>query len=151
MTIETRTIRGTVDRLIEVCRDGEQGYKTAAGAINNDGLKKELMLFSEQHGRLAADLSGAMERIGFAPYAHGSISGALHRGWINLIKFVPGDHEHAILAACEAGEGSAFEAYIKAMAAPLPDPLADLVSDQYEVVKDAHERTRRLRDAALRN
>jgi len=151
MTTVTTNVRNTVNNLIEICRDGMEGFETAANAVNDGTLKNELEQYGSQRGVFAAALSNAMEEMGFQPRTHGSISGALHRGLISLMKIAPGDNEHAVLVACERGEDAALEAYMEASGTPLPGAIAELVSTQYQIVKATHDRIRTLRDASDHN
>jgi uncharacterized protein (TIGR02284 family) len=107
--------------------------------------------YSRQRAGFAAALTNVMQEMGFTPATHGSVSGAMHRGWINLMKVTPGDNEHAVLAACERGEDAAVEHYGEAMGALLPDGIVELVSTQYQAVKATHDRIRSLRDAAQKD
>jgi uncharacterized protein (TIGR02284 family) len=143
----TNSIKDTLNKLIRLCRDGEQGFAAAAEAIDSDELKKELLRHSRERAGFAAALAGAMAERGYICESHGSAPCAFDRGW-NSSAITPGDYRQAALAACERGENSAAEAYADAMTAPLPGRIADLMSIQYPVVKATHSRIRSLRDAA---
>jgi uncharacterized protein (TIGR02284 family) len=151
MTSGTKNIEDIVNPVIEICRDGEQGFATAANAVENNALRQDLSHYSKQRAGFAAALANALEEIGEEPVTHGSVSGALHRGWINITKMKPGDNEHAVLVACERGEGSAGKTYTEALGASLPTPIADLLAAQFQLVKATHDRIRNLRDAAENN
>ena len=148
MATITKNVEDTINEVLETLHDGEKGFHTAADAVQREVLKNELMHFSRERASFAAALTSALFDIGSKPKTEGSASGAIHRGWINLMKLKPGDNEHAVLAACEQGEDSAVATYVGAMAAPLPEELSELISTQYQVVKATHDRIRTLRDAA---
>ncbi len=144
-------IQDTIDHLISICRDGAQGFEAAANAIDNATLKSELLQYGRQRAGFASALANVMQEMGYSPATRGTVSGAMHRGWINLMKVTPGDNEHAILAACERGEDSAVEAYAESMGAMLPDGILELISTQYQAVRATHDRVRSLRDAAQKD
>jgi uncharacterized protein (TIGR02284 family) len=48
------------------------------------------------------------------------VSGALHRGWIDINSTIIGKDEAAVLAECERGEDVAKKAYEEALAIDLP-------------------------------
>jgi uncharacterized protein (TIGR02284 family) len=148
MTTATKDIQEVVNNLIEICRDGQQGFEAAANAVDSPMLKKELMHHGRERGEFVRILASALVEMGHEPVNHGTASGALHRGWIHMMNLKPGDNEHAVLAACERGEDSAVDAYTDAMEALLAGRIGELIAGQYLVVKSAHDRIRQMRDAA---
>jgi uncharacterized protein (TIGR02284 family) len=129
--METATLKleDVVNQLIEICRDGEKGFETAANAVSDSELKSELMRYSLQRRDFALDLERMLAELGQEPTTHGSIVGILRRGWINLTK-IAGENPHAVLAVCERGEDAALEAYRQAIHESLEGTLEDLVSAQ---------------------
>jgi uncharacterized protein (TIGR02284 family) len=150
--METATLKleDVVNQLIEICRDGEKGFETAAKAVSDAELKSELMRYSLQRRDFAIDLERALEDLGQDPIAHGSIVGVLRRGWIHLTR-IAGEHTHAILAVCERGEDEAMEVYRHALNESLPGSLEDMVGAQYRVISTVHDRIRTLRDGVDRS
>jgi uncharacterized protein (TIGR02284 family) len=151
MTIATKSIEETVNGLIEICRDGQQGFDAAVRVIENGELKTELREFSGRWSEFAAQLSGAMEQMGLMPHVHGSFIGAMRHGWIHLMKMVPGNTDHAVLTVCEREVSTAVEDYADAIDGALPDPIAALVAKQYETIRATHDRLCGMRDAADRH
>jgi uncharacterized protein (TIGR02284 family) len=107
------TIR-TLNRLIEVCLDGELGYRTAAGHLRDSQLRIVLTDHAIRRAQFAAELAAEVERLGGSPIHSGSIRASLHRGWIALKIAVLGGDPRAIITACETGEGSASISYAAA-------------------------------------
>ena len=140
--------KSAVNNLIETCHDGQNGFESAAKGIEDPTLKAELLQYSGQRAEFAGELAAAMSQLGEDPAEGGSVSAALHRGWINIKDVVTGSDKHAILAECERGEDSAVAAYRKAAAATLPTSLANLVSTQHQAVQRVHDRVKALRDAS---
>jgi len=64
MTTATTSVEETLNGLIEICRDGQQGFDAAVSSIENGELKTELREFSRHWSEFAAQLSGAMEQMG---------------------------------------------------------------------------------------
>lgn len=141
------SILDVIGSLIETCRDGEEGFKTAAGAVIDPALKSELLLYSGQRAEFREDLEEVVRDLGEAPPTHGSVGGAVQRGWMHLIKAV-GNSEHAILATCERGEDAALKAYREAASSTLPSAIGALVASQYQSLKRTHDRIKSLRDAS---
>lgn len=85
---------------------------------------------------------------GGVPEEGGSLSGALHRAWID-IKAAVTQNDAAILAECERGEATAVDAYKDALAKSdvLPEPVVDKLREQFTAVQAAHARMQTLADA----
>jgi len=147
-TLLTSEVQHTVNKLIETCRDGQNGFQTAAENINDPVLQSELTQYSEQRRQFALDLKNALIEAGETPSDGGSAAAALHRGWINLRQAISKNDRYAILAECERGEDSALDAYRDAMSATLPASIGYIVENQHAYVKQAHDRIKNLRDSA---
>jgi len=149
-TIETTTseVIDTINKLIEICRDGQYGFELASKGIDDALLRSELMQYSQQRHEFADDLREALADVtGESSTDHGSMAGALHRGWINIKQALTSRDRLAILSECERGEDAAVEAYRDAIGTALPDQLAGLVQTQMRAVQRVHDRVRALRDA----
>jgi len=133
--------------LIQTCIDGQKGFEAAAKAVDDPGIKDELVGYSWQRQQFANDLKSRMKSFGEAPPEHGSASGAMHRGWMNVKSAVGANDGHAILAECERGEDVAEEVYRKAMQAGLPTEYSKVVSMQFQTIQRTHDRIKALRDA----
>jgi uncharacterized protein (TIGR02284 family) len=138
----------TLNELIETCIDGKLGFAAAADSVDDPQLKNELMRYSEQRAAFAQELQQMASSAGESARESGSVSGAMHRGWINLKGAIASNDRHAILAECERGEDSAVETYRHALDEPLPPAMAIEIATQYEAIQSAHDRVRDLRDAS---
>ncbi len=146
----THEIETTLSHLIEVCRDGQNGFETAAKAVKDTSLQAELTQYSLQRQRFVADLEAALGTMEESSHG-GSISGTLHRGWINLKVAVASNDKHAVLAECERGEDSAVKAYRDAISNTLLPSVETLIESQYEQVQRVHDRVKELRDMTGEN
>ena len=137
----------TLNHLIETCRDGEHGFRTAAESLDAAPVRAAFTRFAEERRGFAEALQAEVRRLGAQPETEGSTAGALHRGWMNLKSAVTGRDEHAIFAAAETGEDSAKKAYEDALAqAGLPADVRGLIERQSAAVREAHDYVRSLRD-----
>jgi uncharacterized protein (TIGR02284 family) len=141
---EARGVTGVLNELIELCRDGEQGFRTAAAGIGDPTLRRLFESYAGQRASFARELQAEVARRGDEPARSGDAPGALHRGWMKVREAASGNDEAAILAECERGEDAAVRAYRQAVAQPIPGASADLVERQYVQVKDAHDHVRML-------
>src|SRR5262245_39240587 len=148
MSSPNRDVVGVLNTLIETCKDGEEGYRTAEKCVPNEDLKKLFSSYAQQRARFAAELKTEVERLGGTPEKTGSIAGAVRRGWTNIKCAVTGGDEAAVIAECEHGEDAAKAAYEKALQEHLPADVLAIVQRQYAGIKEAHDRIRALEIAA---
>jgi uncharacterized protein (TIGR02284 family) len=145
---QNRDLVSILNTLVETCKDGEEGFQTAAKCAANGDLKTLFASYSQQRGQFAAELQAEVRRLGGDPEKTGSISGALHRGWTNLKSMVVGASEASIIAECERGEDVARKAYEEALQQDLPADVHAIVNRQFASIKEAHDRIRALEVAA---
>lgn len=138
----------TLNSLIETCKDGQNGFQTAAEGVERSDLKSLFYELGQQRSQFAGELQTLVRELGGDPENTGSTTAALHRGWINIKSLVTGQDEAAILNEAERGEDVAKNAYEKATQGTLPSNVSSVVEQQYTQVKAAHDRVRDLRDAA---
>jgi len=138
----------TINDLIETLKDGQEGFRQAAEAVEDPELKSLFNEFSLQRSRFAGELQSQAVSLGESkPEDSGSAAGAMHRTWINLKSAIAQRDDRAILAECERGEDSAVKEYLEAMEEEnLAAPVREIISRQYAEVQSAHDRIKQLRD-----
>jgi uncharacterized protein (TIGR02284 family) len=138
----------TINDLIETLKDGQEGFRRAAEAVQNPELKSLFNEFSLQRSRFAGELQSQAVALGESkPEDSSSAAGAMHRAWIDLKSAIAKRDDHAILAECERGEDSAVKEYKEAMEeGNLSAPVREIISRQYAEVQSAHDRIKQLRD-----
>jgi uncharacterized protein (TIGR02284 family) len=147
-SISNDDVISTLNGLIETCKDGQQGFTTAAEGIERSDLKSLFFEFAQQRSQFAGELQSLVQSLGGDPENSGSMAGALHRGWIDIKSAVMGRDESAILNECERGEDAAKNAYKSALEENLPANVLETVQTQYTAVQSAHDRIKALRDSA---
>ena len=136
-----RTEREVLRHLVEICKDGEHGFRTAAEQVEAPVLKTLFADLAAQRRQFVAELAPHLQRLG-GLVDDGTNVGTLHRGWMKLRGFVPGAHDHAIVTEAERGEHAALEAYNDALNGMLPPTVTDLVEEQRDAIRSANERIR---------
>jgi len=145
MTHQDDTI-GTLEHLIETCRDGQNGYRDAAEHIKNPEIRNWFNQQSLERGQFAGELESQVQQLGkHDPDRKGSVSGALHRKWFELKEKLGGSDE-SVLSEVERGEDTAKEAYEDALKKDLPADIRTIVARQAQSVLIAHDRAKLLRD-----
>ena len=139
-------IVSTLNNLIETSRDGEEGFRTASEHVTDAQLKS---LFANRAASCAAsvrELQALVQAQGGEPTNSSSVSGALHRRWVDIKAAVTGQDNLAILNEVERGEDVAVASYKKALAMSLPSEVLSVVQRQYEGAQKNHDQIKQLRD-----
>jgi len=137
----------TLNNLIETCKDGQQGFASAAEGVEKSDLKTVFYEIGQQRSQFAGELQSLVRELGGDPENAGSVSATLHRGWINIKSAVTGKDATAVLNEAERGEDAAVKAYKDALAEQLPANVMSVVQTQYNQVQAAHDKVRNLRDS----
>lgn len=148
MALSTDDTISVLNDLIEMCKDGENGFRTASEEVKNPQLKSLFSEYSQQRAQFARELQTEVARIGGEQEKSGSAAGAMHRGWMNVKSAVTGDSDKAIISEAERGEDSARGRYEDALAKGLPPEVRSIVQRQYMRVKECHDRIRSLEIAS---
>lgn len=135
----------TLNNLIQTCRDGEQGFRTAADHVQDVPVRSLFEELARERGTLADELEREVGRLGGTAATSGSVSGALHRGWLDLKSAVSGG-DKSIISEAERGEDVAKRTFESALAesvdmSPQTRAVVEHVADR---VIAGHDRVRQL-------
>lgn len=139
-------VQSVLNDLIETSKDGEKGFLKASEDAEAPELKTLFAQCAERCGQGASELQALVASAGGTANDTGSVSGALHRGWISVREALTGRDDKAILDECERGEDYAKAQYRKALEQELPAPTRALIEHQYQGVVANHDRVKALRD-----
>ncbi|CAM3441516.1 ferritin-like domain-containing protein [Paracidovorax anthurii] len=139
-------VADVLNRLLASCRDGEYGFQASAGHADAPELKGTLLRHASECASAAAELEREIRLLGATPSSGGSVSGALHRGWVSVKTALSTHDDKAVLEECERGEDAALARYRKALMEPLPPSVRAVVERQAEGARRNHDEVRALRD-----
>src|SRR2546423_6815697 len=134
----------TLNSLIETCNDGAKGFETAAEEVHDTAARELFRQFASERSQFADQLRTEVQRLGGSPDQGGSVTGAMHRGWMNVKSAVAGHDDSAIIAEAERGEDVAVASYQRALHSNLPPDVQPTVQRQFANVQSAHDRVREL-------
>jgi uncharacterized protein (TIGR02284 family) len=137
-----RSERDTLHHLIDLCRDGERGFRAAADQVGDPTLKALFTDLATERKRFAEALLPHLQRLGAPPDAEGTNVGALHRRWMALKGLVPGRHDHHIVGEAQRGEQVALDAYEDALNGMLPPTVVEIVEAQRDAILHDVDRMR---------
>ncbi|MGH8763394.1 MAG: ferritin-like domain-containing protein [Nitrosospira sp.] len=141
-------IVSVLNDLIEISRDGAEGFRTCAEDVDEDALKLYFENRAQSCAHAVGELSAEVRRYGGDPDTGGSAAGTLHRAWVGLKTAVTSGDNLAVLEECERGEAAAVMAYENALREELTGDLRALLEKQCDGAKRNHDRVRQLRDTA---
>ncbi len=135
-----------LEDLIEVARDGQNGYRDGAEHTKDPQLRKFLDSVSLARAKFAGDLESYAVRLGKADVDRsGSAKGAIHRGWTDL-KANLGGGDDSILSSMETGDKYAKDRYDKYISEnKLPDDILETIRMQQQTIAGTLDRLRVMR------
>jgi uncharacterized protein (TIGR02284 family) len=136
-----QTIR-TLNELIIVSRDGENGFRICAERVRSEPLKNLFADRARSCAQAAAELQSIVRQLGGEPAKEGSAFGTMHRRWVDVRAAFSGDDDATIVAECERGEDYALETYRNALDDHLPDFVRRIVLRQFEGVMNNYDQIR---------
>ena len=145
--MENSEVIAVLNTLIETCKDGELGFRSAAERVGSHELKTLFLSIANRCTSGLGELQVLVQHLGGRPDSHGSPSEALRRGWADFRSKVGHVDDHAILSECERGEDVAKAHYREALASNLPPNVRVIVDRQNQDVIANHDRIKSLRDA----
>ena len=134
--------------LIDISRDGVEGFKTCAEDVDDATLRMYFQNRSQGCLEAVRVLSAEVRKYGGEPDTTGSTAGILHRVWVDIKAAISNNDKIAVLEECERGEAAALIAYENALREEMPGDLRALLENQYEGARKNHDRVRQLRDTA---
>ncbi|HEX7956697.1 MAG TPA: PA2169 family four-helix-bundle protein [Pyrinomonadaceae bacterium] len=137
----------TLNRLIETCRDGQEGFQAAAEGVRDAELKELFYGYSRERASFAGGLQDEVRRLGGEPERTGSLAASLHRGWMGLRAALEGGDDAGVLGECLRGEDMALAEYRAALGVDLPASVRAMVERQFAEVKKAHDHIQALAGA----
>jgi uncharacterized protein (TIGR02284 family) len=146
--MDNADIVSTLNNLIETSKDGEEGFRTCAEDISDPQLKSQFMSRAQECAKAASELQEQVRALGGAPENSSSLSGTLHRRWVDIKAAITGKDDVAILNECERGEDVAVKSYRNALEKDLPAAIRTIVERQYNGVLRNHDQVKALRNQA---
>jgi len=140
MTVNPKWTNALVNNLIETCHDGHRGYQAAAQQAGGMDLKRMFGKLALERKQFADELGRKIDRHVGTPHDHGTISGALHRGFIGLMGNVRTLSAADILRECVRGEAVAIKHYEDALEGDLPEDVMELAGRQLAHIAEARNR-----------
>jgi uncharacterized protein (TIGR02284 family) len=141
------SIIDSLNRLVEINLDSTIGYQTAAGAMQNPDYGAMLRQYADDRRRFVGELSKLVQPYAELPEKSRTFPSIPQHDWRNLNSVLT-DGDRAILDECEQADEIAVAAYQDVIAKVAPEPVLELLRQQFTDIRNAYERVRAL-SAAL--
>lgn len=137
--------------LIEINNSRTEGFEKALADLSDSDsdLKSLFQEYAQQSRQNTQELTAAVASYGSDFEKNGTVSGAIHRAWIDVKALFTGHDRASILSECERGEDAIKKAYQSALSeGALAGEASTIVSRQAQDINAAHDRIKLLRDSA---
>ena len=136
----------TLNDLLEICHDGEYGFRECATHTQASDLKIVMAQRAEDCRLAGLDLMTLIKQMGGKCDEGGTAMGAVHRGWVAAKGKLTGYSDLDMLNECERAEDVALAHYRKALNHNLPEAAHALVKQQASGAQRNHDQIKALRD-----
>jgi len=141
-----------LNTLITINNDRIEGYATASKETEEQDLKTLFTQFSSTSQKCKQALEAEVSKLGGTVAEGTMVSGKFFRAWMDVKAALTGKDRKAILNSCEYGEDVAKGTYKDALeddAKYLNSDQLNMVTEQYELLKEDHDTVKSMRDAVL--
>ena len=147
--MEAKATQALLNELVETLKDGQKGYADAMTDVEDAQLKETFKKYASQRAEYITEVEDQMFKLNLKPEESSSITGTVHRAWIDLKAALTSKDSNAVLNECERGEDYAVKVYQTALKAQdLSSNLKSMIEKQHQGVQEAHNTIRSLRDAS---
>jgi len=139
----------TLNDLVQINNDRIAGYEDAISEIKDDAELRSVFINKILESRqFKSTLVREIEVLGADPDNDTSISGKLHRAWLDIKATFSGHSDKSILEECEFGEDAIRKSYQSALnEGHLPAYIRDILNDQLSILQQSHDEIKALRDS----
>ncbi len=127
-----------IERLRTVCADAVAGYRVAAASVQTPHLRALLQRNEVEREEVLSVLTNVLVDLGAHPAHGGSLTAAVHRGWLGALGASHADD--AITRECLRGDQVTVAAFAEALSHELPEAARARVQAQLNRVLVALER-----------
>jgi len=149
METSEKTI-GVLNDLIKINNDRVAGFEKAGEDLEDkdSGLRSVFSKLASDSRGYSAELSGLARQYGADADEGTSVSGSLHRAWLDIKSTFTGGDLESILNECHRGEDAIKDAYQSALEYnnELPFEVTQLISRQQQGIIEGHNLIKSLRD-----
>ncbi|WP_435412978.1 ferritin-like domain-containing protein [Psychroserpens mesophilus] len=149
MGIFSESTEKKLNELLEKSYDAEQGFKKAAENIESNSLQKFFMSKAEERLQFRNELRQEIVANGCdITEQNGSISGFLHRAWMDTKALFSSENEETMLEEVRNGEKAALNDYNEVLEDQLlPPTTTSILKKQRDAIQRSYDKANYLEKA----
>ena len=136
--MDKKDLEKSLQDIIEICKDGVQGYETASNNIEFADLKTLFLRLSQQRKLFIEETKDEALKLGIELDISGTIKGFFHRQWLATKATFNADTNEKVIKESMTGEKAALDVYNKILSNNnIPKYLHDILAEQQRLIKVA--------------
>ncbi len=144
-----KEIVNNLQDLLEKNYDAEKGFTKAMKDAKDQNLKRFLQQQAAQRNRFVTELDQQLRSLNEQPKESGSLTGDLHRTWIDIKSSVAGNTDEAVFEECIRGEKASWKEYEeKLQNKNFPSNISGMLQNQATEIHNTLNRVKTLEDLA---
>ncbi|WP_282116635.1 ferritin-like domain-containing protein [Cellulophaga baltica] len=147
MNSDIKEIETKINSIIQKNEDAIMGYEKAAENAKGIGLQSYFSNKALERKNFLISLKSAAPALNLREDIDGSVTGALHRTWMDIKTAFSSDDDEAMLEEAIRGDKAAIEEYNEVLSdVHLPVAIATLIRQQITWIREDLEKIKSLED-----
>tara|TARA_R110002049_G_scaffold90303_2_gene226511 strand:- start:666 stop:1115 length:450 start_codon:yes stop_codon:yes gene_type:complete len=147
MSTYTENISNKLNDILEKTYDAEKGFKKAAENVNNPALKSYFKQKADERYNFGHQLKSEIKSFGEDVDKGGTLTGKVHRAWMDTKALFSTDNEESMLEEAIRGEKSAISEYDEVISeSTLPQSTKSILISQKTQIENGLSRISSLED-----
>ncbi len=147
MSTYTENISEKLNDILEKTYDAEKGFKKAAENVKNPALKSYFKQKADERYNFGHELKSEIKSFGEDVDKGGSITGTIHRAWMDTKALFSTEDEESMLEEAIRGEKSAISEYDDVISdTALPESTKSILTSQKTRIEKGLSRIKSLED-----
>ncbi len=147
METYSEKVGSKLNDLLEKTFDAEKGFKKAAENVQHSGLKNFFNQKAEERNHFGNALKAEIKSFGQPVDNGGSITGTMHRAWMDVKSVLSKDSEESMLEEAIRGEEASIEEYNDVLSeTTLPPSTQTVLTQQKTKIINGLSSIKRLED-----
>ncbi len=147
MNYDNDKLGNKLNDLLEKNYDAEKGFKKAAENAKHIGLKNYFTNKAKERYDFGHELKSELKTIGKDPDKGGSVTGAVHRSWMEVKAWFSADTDESMLEEAIRGEKASVNEYEEVLNdTALPISTKELLEIQKHTIEHSLTNIKRLED-----
>ena len=136
--MNTKKLKEELQKVTDICKDGVEGYETAAGNISHEDIKTLFLRLSQQRKTFVEEIKVEALRLGIELEDEGTVKGFFHRTWLAAKATFSRETNEKVIEESISGEKAAIEVYDEVLGNPeIPAYVKEILNEQQRLIKVA--------------